>query len=547
MFFSVKKYLLILFSIFVVAIKAQAGAYIFAGEANGINLITHPNSYTGSQSVAVVRICINPASPNATDMEIPVQNNINVFNQLQPTTANIKLGSNNNIASNQIDFESVALHEIGHCLGLAHVNLASESGLTGNNQNYTKTTDGADNSFNIDNGDDNVIGSSDDVRGDDVNLHWFQISNNNPFTIDSVVDETTYSVDVADLPPGDFVANADRSLSTFLGLPQTEAVMQQGTFFDEAQRTLVHDDVATISYAASGLDEQAGTGDDYIVQLEYGGISSSNCDVSLSMTTTAGLAFCSADGELIGNKGPNRVLNHLRVKNAFIEFGDAFNWFFNPDTNNQAPVLSAIGNQSLFEQGLLQINITANDADGDNLSLAASNLPAFANFIDNGDGTATLTLSPVLGDESTTMVTITVSDDGLPVLDVQETFQLTVNELDSDGDGLGDYDEINVYFTDPANPDSDGDGFNDGDEINAGSDPNDPLSWPVFADGDLAPLGAPDGVINAADYLIAQRIVLGEITATSLEFSHGDLHPLGSPDGVIDVSDLVLILQLVQQ
>lgn len=37
--------------------------------------------------------------------------------------------------------------------------------------------------------------------------------------------------------------------------------------------------------------------------------------------------------------------------------------------------------------------------------------------------------------------------------------------IDSDGDGLSDYDELNIYFTDYNNPDTDGDGFNDGLEI----------------------------------------------------------------------------------
>src|SRR3972149_2035589 len=35
---------------------------------------------------------------------------------------------------------------------------------------------------------------------------------------------------------------------------------------------------------------------------------------------------------------------------------------------------------------------------------------------------------------------------------------------DSDGDGLYDGDEINMYWTDPLNPDSDGDGLSAGDE-----------------------------------------------------------------------------------
>jgi len=45
--------------------------------------------------------------------------------------------------------------------------------------------------------------------------------------------------------------------------------------------------------------------------------------------------------------------------------------------------------------------------------------------------------------------------------------------MDSDSDGLSDYDEIYIYHTDPHNPDTDGDGYSDGnDEVRHGYDPN---------------------------------------------------------------------------
>ena len=67
-----------------------------------------------------------------------------------------------------------------------------------------------------------------------------------------------------------------------------------------------------------------------------------------------------------------------------------------------------------------------------------------------------------------------------------------------------------------------------------------------YADGDVAPLGAPDGNINAADYLIMQRIVLDQISPSDLELSHGDIYPPGAPDGVINVQDFIIHRKLLQ-
>jgi len=61
------------------------------------------------------------------------------------------------------------------------------------------------------------------------------------------------------------------------------------------------------------------------------------------------------------------------------------------------------------------------------------------------------------------------------------------NSVDSDGDGLTDADEINIYGTDPTNEDTDGDGVNDGVEIALDTDPLNPgdyTSENADSDGD---------------------------------------------------------------
>ena len=516
----------------------MAGGYVFAGETNGVDVIAHPSPYTGSGGVITVRICVVPGSPNANQIEAAIQNNVAVLNQMLPTLGNLKRNAKNNIPSGFLDFESVSLHEIGHCLGLSHVNASSESGLSGNNLNYTKATNGVNNVFDIDAGADGVIGSADDVRGDDVNLIFFNRANNDPFSIPAVVDSTTYSRNVADLPAGDlFAANGDRAVSTLLGYPLTESVMQQGTFYDEAQRRLAPDDVSALRYAQSGVDSlESGTTDNYSVVYEYGGISAAaNCDINVGFTNTSGFAFCQVAGTFIAP-------NHARVTTAPIEFGQSYNWFFN--TLNNPPQIAATPDTTVFEGNSTQLTLSASDADGDSLSFVLNNLPGFTGFTDNGDGTATVTVSPAAGDAGNYSVGITVTDSGDPALQAESSFNLIV-AVDTDGDGLSDADEVNIYGTDPLLADTDGDFFGDGFEVAFGSDPANALSWPAIADGDVAPLGSPDGLVNGADLLVMERIAVGDTVPTSLELGHGDLYPAGAPDGVIDLSDLLLLRQQV--
>ena len=59
----------------------------------------------------------------------------------------------------------------------------------------------------------------------------------------------------------------------------------------------------------------------------------------------------------------------------------------------------------------------------------------------------------------------------------------------------------------------------------------------ITADGDLAPRGQPDGVINSADYLVALRIILQQTTPTADEIKHGDLYPAAGGDGEITLAD----------
>lgn len=302
--------------------SAFSGTFEFAGEEHGINIITHPAGYSGIGSTLMVTVGISPSSFHAAEMTTPIQNVINTWNNLIPTVENI-VSESGHVPSNQFDFESVALHELGHCIGLGHPNLASESGLTGIDRNYTQSTKGADGRFNLDSGSDGVIGSSDDLRGDDINLHWFRKSNNNPFSIAEKIDTTTYSRNLSDLPPGHtFAANADRHVGASVGIHNSEAVMLQGIFAGEAQRTLTADDVATLRLAMSGLDGLASTADDYTLKLEFVGFTD-DADIVFSFDSNrASFAACEISAMQINPA-------HFVIIRGQVFFNNNISWFFN--------------------------------------------------------------------------------------------------------------------------------------------------------------------------------------------------------------------------
>lgn len=319
------------FSLFVLILsipaEGRAGAFVFGQQFS--HSVTHATGYTGSGGELVVNVCVVPGTAYEQDMEQAIKNNIAHWNKRQVTSSNVR---EQFIGSTEADFESVSLHEMGHCIGLAHPNAASESGLSGNNRNFTKANVGANGLLNVDAGADGVIGSADDVRDDDVNRHFFNPLNNNPFSISETVDSSNYTRDVAALPAGDlFPANADRvvSATSRYQAPYSEAVMQQGVFFGEIQRTLAHDDVATLRYAMSGADGVEASVDDYQLRLEYQGITDENCDINVSMSQSTAFATCNLLGAFVNFPSTNNI----RISQADMIFNPDILWKF-PDPNN---------------------------------------------------------------------------------------------------------------------------------------------------------------------------------------------------------------------
>ena len=94
------------------------------------------------------------------------------------------------------------------------------------------------------------------------------------------------------------------------------------------------------------------------------------------------------------------------------------------NNTNRAPVLAAIGPQSVNEGAVLNVAISASDPDGQIPALSATGVPTNATFTDNGDGTASFVFSPDFTQAGPFNVTFTASDGSLTD---DEIVTITVN------------------------------------------------------------------------------------------------------------------------
>ncbi|MCP4125977.1 MAG: tandem-95 repeat protein, partial [Gammaproteobacteria bacterium] len=131
-----------------------------------------------------------------------------------------------------------------------------------------------------------------------------------------------------------------------------------------------------------------------------------------------------------------------------------------PTGDNQAPEIAPVNPLTVLEGETGTISISASDPNGDALTLSAANLPGFAQFTDNGNGTGTISCAPAYTNAGTYTVTLSVSDGQLsaetnagitvinvnqppelnPVNDISvpegETASVTVTASDPDNDTL---------------------------------------------------------------------------------------------------------------
>lgn len=316
---------------------ASATSFMIASGSNP-EIVTHPPGYTGSESGEIlIDVCLDPSMPAAA--ETPTKNAIATFNRFLPTLGNRQSASAVGIPNFRPDFESVLLHELGHCLGLGHNTLGPfelDGSFSDSRLYFTISAAGANGNLEANAGPDFVRASRDDLRGDDVNLHWFRKGVNNPFAIPSGrIDRTTYGVLLADLPAGHHFVEAATahdpcspgtaaSTSFLHGQPPTQSIMMPVICTNNVYRALAPSDVATWRVARAGADgDELAPSDNYRPLLRYVGVSNA-CTLRIRYQTGVGFAYCQFS---FSGSGNNRfILSGV----ASFEPPPGVDWWFNP-------------------------------------------------------------------------------------------------------------------------------------------------------------------------------------------------------------------------
>jgi hypothetical protein len=107
---------------------------------------------------------------------------------------------------------------------------------------------------------------------------------------------------------------------------------------------------------------------------------------------------------------------------------DTLSFMLTVNGTNRAPQVTPIPNQTVAEDSILNVSVSATDLDGDSISLSVNNLPSFGSFMDNGGGSGNIYFAP--GFEHGGIypnIEVIAIDNGNPPLIGALSFALTVS------------------------------------------------------------------------------------------------------------------------
>lgn len=243
--------------------------------------------------------------------------------------------------------------------------------------------------------------------------------------------------------------------------------------------------------------------------------------VGVSLALSGGLALAQETINADGNSGAARPGSPaVDADGPTVVYGDVN---VGPGTNTIGPPISTTSGSANVPvvPSIPGANITATDGNAANIGPgSASASPGTVNGGSPGtsllgpDGTYSVSDNPDsnvnVGNNNVYVPTepAPVYDDTSYVEPVDSAPADVATAVDSDGDGIADEDEINIYGTDPYNWDTDGDGLGDGEEAFVTG--TDPLVW-----NDANGTAASDGTDTAASELSSDTASSGDAAADS--------------------------------
>jgi hypothetical protein len=353
-------------ALLLIFVPAMAGAGTFLNTTAG--KVTHAGGYAGNAGERVVDVCLDPGfPPQSGDPAQATRNAIAEFNRFQALLGNVVNGASVGLAPGQVDYESLLMHEMGHCLGLDH-NLLGPSEVScsvGGTCVNSPTLFFANTFPTIGTtlaGVDGQRATGDDVRTGATNRLWYRAGSNNPFVEPPTADRVTF-VQTGSLPVGDTFAEASASFSPCSqgtatvntgaanGQPNTTDIMVPILCTNNAIRDLSPNDRSMFRIARAGFDGIASTGDDYTVRLNYIGTTQAGCDIRIRFPSGGGF-FCSV-ALLVYQNGDHSIDGPSPP--ATINLQREVNWFFNQTDTTGTPPTGCIFRHG-FEDGTLPCN-----------------------------------------------------------------------------------------------------------------------------------------------------------------------------------------------
>ncbi|MBI1884646.1 MAG: fibronectin type III domain-containing protein [Chlamydiae bacterium] len=350
-----------------------------------------------------------------------------------------------NPSSGQYDIQRVATHEFGHVIGLDHPNQADDSGKNYNCSFQTVNATGQE-----------VMNSS----------------------VSSGLQSHSLTQDEVCARDYLYPYNSDTTAPATIG----------DLSWSKASSTSID-----MYWTAPGDDGYSGTASSYDIRWSNSPINSSNFS---SATPLSGTPSPAAGG----------TVQHLTVSG----FDNSLIYYFaikatddHSNTSGMSNVItvdlispSAVTNLTASNPGIssikLQWTATGDDAGSGTASsydlryststLTSSNF-SFATQVTGlsspqaAGATETFTVTG-LAQGTTYYFALKVSDEVPNTSGISNGASLATQK-DSDGDGLSDLDEVNIYGTDPYDADTDDDTYNDGIEVGAGTNPLNAQSFPA--------------------------------------------------------------------